>query len=118
MAELQDGFTGTVFFIRPQRDAFALDTATPPEYLAPKHRGLIGSILHEVRLHHKRDLAQLALAAGVSNLLLFAMPMFSMAVYDRVIPHLAMETLWALAIGITLALGVDVGSSRRATEVE
>jgi ATP-binding cassette subfamily C protein LapB len=109
VAELQDGFTGTVFFIRPQRDAFALDTATPPEYLAPKHRGLIGSILHEVRLHHKRDLAQLALAAGVSNLLLFAMPMFSMAVYDRVIPHLAMETLWALAIGITLALGVDVG---------
>lgn len=109
LAELQAGYTGTVFIIRPQKDAFALDTAAPPEYLAPKQRGLIGSILHEIRLHHKSNLAQLALAAGVSNLLLFAMPLFSMAVYDRVIPHLAMETLWALAIGITLALAVDIG---------
>ncbi len=109
LEDLQPLFTGTVFFMRPKRDVFAHDAATPPEYLAPRDRGLIGSILYEMRLHHKGNLIQLAVSAGVSNLLLFAMPLFSMAVYDRVIPHLAMETLWALAIGITLALGVDIG---------
>ncbi len=109
LEELQPLFTGTVFFMRPKHDVFAHDAATPPEYQAPSQRGLIGSILHEMRLHHKGNLIQLAVAAGVSNLLLFAMPLFSMAVYDRVIPHLALETLWALAIGVTLALLVDIG---------
>jgi ATP-binding cassette subfamily C protein LapB len=31
-----------------------------------------------------------------------------MAVYDRVIPHLAYETLWALTIGIVIALAADL----------
>jgi ATP-binding cassette subfamily C protein LapB len=109
IAQLEPTFTGTIFFVRPKKAAFVLDAAAPLEYVARKDRGLIPSILHEIREHHKQDVAQLALAAGASNLLLFAMPLFSMAVYDRVIPHLAMETLWALAIGITLALGVDIG---------
>jgi ATP-binding cassette, subfamily C, bacterial LapB len=36
------------------------------------------------------------------------LPMFSMAVFDRVIPHAAFETLWALALGVTVALGVEM----------
>ena len=51
---------------------------------------------------------QLAFAGAVSNLLLILVPIFSMAVYDRVIPHLAYETLWALTIGIVIALAVDL----------
>lgn len=51
---------------------------------------------------------QLAIAALVSNILGFAMPVFTMAVYDRVIPHNAQSTLVALTIGIALVFTIDL----------
>ena len=59
-------------------------------------------------LRHKNKLVQLCVASALSNLFLIALPMFSMSVYDRVVPHLAMETLWALAIGVMIALISDL----------
>lgn len=53
-------------------------------------------------------LAQLVLAGLVSNSLLVLLPIFTMAVYDRVIPHLAFDTLWALSIGMGFALAADL----------
>lgn len=48
-------------------------------------------------------------AAILINLLALAGSMFSMNVYDRVIPNAAMHSLWALAIGVMLAALLEFG---------
>lgn len=53
-------------------------------------------------------MAQAIVAAVIANGLVIALPLFMMTVYDRVVPHLAMETLWALVIGVSFALGLDL----------
>ncbi|MFV0475181.1 MAG: type I secretion system permease/ATPase [Pikeienuella sp.] len=50
---------------------------------------------------------QVALAAGLVNVLALATPIFTMNVYDRVFPNAATTTLWALVAGIGIALGFD-----------
>ncbi len=50
---------------------------------------------------------QVVVAALVINVLALAMPLFTMNVYDRVIPNFAVPTLIALSIGITFALVFD-----------
>ena len=49
----------------------------------------------------------MVIAAFVVNLLGLAMPLFIMNVYDRVIPNNSISTLWALVIGVSLALFID-----------
>ena len=51
---------------------------------------------------------QIVLAALGINVFGLALPIFVMNVYDRVIPNLAMVTLWTLALGVAIALLMDL----------
>jgi len=51
---------------------------------------------------------QILLAAFGINVFGLALPIFVMNVYDRVIPNLAMVTLWTLAAGVAIALVLDL----------
>ena len=51
-----------------------------------------------------RHFAEVALGSMVANLLAVAVALFSLQVYDRVIPHQSQATLWVLAAGAGLAL--------------
>jgi ATP-binding cassette subfamily C protein LapB len=57
--------------------------------------------------HHKRAFIEVAAGSAVANLLAVSVALFSLQVYDRVIPHQSEPTLWVLAIGALLAIGLE-----------
>ncbi|QMV01966.1 type I secretion system permease/ATPase [Devosia sp. D6-9] len=56
---------------------------------------------------HWGNLAYVLIAATFINIFAVAMPLFSMNVYDRVLPNKAVSTLWVLAIGIVTVFVFD-----------
>lgn len=56
---------------------------------------------------HSRLLVPIAIGGVVSNLLALALPLFASFVFDKVLGNGVSETLWAMTIGIVLAIGLD-----------
>lgn len=54
--------------------------------------------------NYRRQLFEVSAGSLVANLLAVAVAMFSLQVYDRVIPHQSQPTLWVLALGAMLAV--------------
>jgi ATP-binding cassette, subfamily C, bacterial LapB len=57
--------------------------------------------------HHRRAFVEVATGSMVANLLAVSVALFSLQVYDRVIPHQSEPTLWVLAIGAFLAIFLE-----------
>ncbi|THD85909.1 ATP-binding cassette domain-containing protein [Aliigemmobacter aestuarii] len=55
----------------------------------------------------RRQMIEVAAGSLVANLLAVSVALFSLQVYDRVIPHQSEATLWVLAIGAMLALMLE-----------
>ncbi|MEM9234612.1 MAG: ATP-binding cassette domain-containing protein, partial [Pseudomonadota bacterium] len=70
---------------------------------------ILGQSLRVLWSDHRPLLMQLATAAILTNMFLIALPLFIMSVYDRIIPHSAIESLQTLALGITIILIADLG---------
>jgi ATP-binding cassette subfamily C protein LapB len=55
----------------------------------------------------RKQIGEIALGSLVANLLAVAVALFSLQVYDRVIPHQSQSTLWVLALGAVLAVALE-----------
>jgi ATP-binding cassette subfamily C protein LapB len=98
--DLEARYTGVVLFVRPH---FRFDARTP-EVRATRQRHWFWSAVREQRMVY-RDVLWAALMV---NFFALAFPMFSMNVYDRVVPNNAVETLWTLSVGVVLIMCGDL----------
>jgi len=98
---LKAEFTGTVMLVAPLTEAS--ESRMPRNLLRQDTHWFWGP----VRANWPAWI-QVFVAAFSINLLSLALPIFVMNVYDRVIPNLAFVTLWTLAIGVLLALALDL----------
>ncbi len=96
---LQAQYAGVVFFMRP---VFKFDRRAPETGSVRSRHWFWGVVFQNWRLYRDSLLAALLI-----NLFSLAAPIFSMAVYDRVVPNHAEETLWVLALGAVLVLFFD-----------
>lgn len=97
--ELEGLYAGIVFFIRP---VFNFDPRTPDTGHVKSRHWFWSVVFQNWRLYRDSLLAALLI-----NLFALVMPMFSMTVYDRVVPNRAEETLWVLAVGVLLMMVFD-----------
>lgn len=65
----------------------------------------------------RREFGPVLVATFVINMMALALPLFSMNVYDRVIPNRAQSTLWILALGVMTAFALEYALRRARTGV-
>ena len=97
--ELAERYLGIALFARPR---FAFDARTPEVGKVVQRHWFWGALFEQAPLY--RDVIGAALLINVFALV---MPIFSMNVYDRVVPNNATDTLWMLALGVLLVVGMD-----------
>jgi len=100
VAKLAADYLGTAIYARPTQ---RFDARTP-EVRAGRHDHWFWGVIAESRPLYRDVL----LAAFLANLFALGMPLFVMNVYDRVVPNQAFETLWVLALGLSLMLVSDL----------
>lgn len=99
LEELAGRYSGVAIFARPH---FRFDKRTPEVGEVRLKHWFWGALADQWLVY--RDVLGAAL---LINVMALAMPLFSMNVYDRVLPNRAIETLWVLALGVILLIGVD-----------
>ena len=98
-SELAERYMGIALFARPR---FAFDARAPEVGKVIQRHWFWGALLEQKAVY--RDVIGAAL---LINLFALVMPLFSMNVYDRVVPNNATDTLWMLALGVLLIFGMD-----------
>ena len=97
--EIDKSYTGYVIFARPEMHA--------SDNKSGIDKSSVGHWLWSTIKTAKSLYRDVIFASVFISLLSIALPLFVMNVYDRVVPNAALETLWALAIGVLLVLTAD-----------
>jgi len=97
--ELIAEYVGYALFARPE---FQYDKRAQDDRIADPKGWFWGTLLNSWKLY-----IEVGIAAIMVNCFAIASPLFTMNVYDRVVPNFAEATLWVLAIGISIVYGFD-----------
>lgn len=98
--EILSRYTGYCIVTKPK---FLFDNRTPAVGKVRLTHWFWGALAENKKIY--RDIM---VAAFVVNIFALAMPMFTMNVYDRVVPNKSIETLWVLSIGVALIVVGDL----------
>lgn len=94
LQELSERYTGFMLLCRPAPDL---------KLAKPDRHWFWSAIAQSWRIYRDVIVASLLI-----NFFSLFSPLFTMNVYDRVVPNRAMETLWVLSIGVMLIYAFDV----------
>ena len=94
---LKESYSGHVILLTPRQSAHA----TPD-----KTRRKMDWVWRPIQ-EHWDSYAEVLVTSFFINLFALALPLFTMNVYDRVVPNFAVDTLIVLTVGIVIALSLD-----------
>lgn len=108
--EVMADYTGG--FLSVFGDPDSLREQEAPWHKKTRHHWFWGELRKE-----RKAFRPVLVASAVINMLALSLPLFSMNVYDRVIPNRAAATLWVLGIGVLLAFAMEFALRRARTNV-
>lgn len=98
--KLQSEYTGEVIIIKPE---YNFNNRIEKEVVVDNPKEWFWGTL----LRNKGIYQQVIVVSLFINLFILATPLFTMNVYDRVLPNKAVDTLWVLLLGIVFVLIFD-----------
>jgi len=101
ISKLESEYTGEVIIIKPE---YNFNNRIEKEVLVDNPKDWFWGTL----FRNKGIYKQVIVVSLFINIFILATPLFTMNVYDRVLPNNAIETLWALFIGISIVLFFDL----------
>lgn len=100
LIKLEEEYLGFAFLLKKQ---YQPQSRGRPQAVRGSHHWFWGTIARAKPIY-----LSVLIASVMINLFVLATPLFTMNVYDRVVPNDAIETLWVLAIGVAIVYIIDV----------
>lgn len=94
IAELEAKYSGYFIVVKPK---FVFDRRAPEVGKVRLRHWFWGALAENKHIY--RDVL---VAAFVVNMFALAMPLFTMNVYDRIVPNRAIETMWVMGLGVLI----------------
>lgn len=100
LAELEAKYAGYFISVKPK---YMFDQRAPEVGKVRLRHWFWGTLAENKRIY--RDVM---LAALLVNIFALAMPLFTMNVYDRIVPNRAIETMWVMGLGVFIIVVGDL----------
>lgn len=99
LEELESRYSGYVVVAKPK---FTFDSRAPAVGKVKLKHWFWSTLAENSRIY--RDIMT---AAFMINIFALALPIFTMNVYDRIVPNRSVETLWVLVLGVSIIVVAD-----------